>query len=621
MNAFAGIFRRDGAPVAGSGLGSAEAALLRRGLLYWHRRFDWAVGASLPIDGRDDASPIAVAADARLDNRAELVAELGLSRSLLDPAIIAAAYRRWGEDCPERLEGEFAFILYDRRRDILFCARDHFGVRPFYYHLDDRLFAAATITSFLTAIPAIGDEPDEAGIADLIAGGYADHSVTIHRGICRLPPGHALTVTRTSSRITGFWKPSDVSVAEHRNAPETFRTLFRDAVGRRLVEPSTGVMLSGGLDSSAVALEAAGIRPMRSLSLTLDRTPGWNERPHIEAILETGRFEPDFISGDDDDPLAELPALLDEQEGPFVAYNVSLSRRIYARAATAGIAVLLDGHGGDEIVSHGLGRLNELATDGQWRDLWRESAGIAGIYGVSPWQIMSPYLSHIAGVRVVRRRWDEARTRLGWSGEAPASSDDLVAPELAARVNLSDRQDRSPVRRSARHSERDLHIEALSAPQQAYGFEILDRMSAAAGVRSRYPFYDLKLAKFCLSLPSREKLADGLPRRVLREAMKGIMPETVRLRLDKYNFAPALADALLRRQQLVCNLVRGDRGGVSAYVDMDIAKAALDRLLDKGRGVDGGSLFAVWRTIMLALWLERRGQGRVWPAQRQGVAA
>ncbi|MET0372717.1 MAG: asparagine synthase-related protein [Rhizorhabdus sp.] len=621
MSAFAGIFRRDGGPVAASGLSSAEVGLAARGSLHWHRRFDWAMGASLPIAGRDDASPVTVAADARLDNRIDLIAELDVSGSSTDAAIIAAAYQRWEDNCPERLEGDFAFTVYDRRQDRLFCARDHFGVRPFYYHLDDRLFAAATVASFLIAIPAIGDVPNDAGIADLIAGGYADHSVTVHQGVMRLPPGHALSVTRSSSRITRFWTPADVPIADHRDAPAKFAALFHDAIRRRIDDCSTGVMLSGGLDSSAVALEAAGIRPMRSLSMTLDRTPGWNERPYIEAVLRAGRFHPEFIAGDDHDPLADLPRMLDEQEGPFVACNSSLSRRIYARAADSGLAVLLDGHGGDEIVSHGLGRLNELAAGRQWRELWRESAGIAGIYGVSPWKIMSPYLSHNPGIRHTRQRWNHMRTRLGWPPEIPFRSLSLVEKKLATRTGLLERHQEASSRRSARHSERDLHIEALSAPQQAYGFEILDRMSAAAGVTSRYPFYDLKLAQFCLSLPSREKLADGLPRRVLREAMKGVMPEKVRLRLDKYDFAPSLADALLRRQRQVCNLVRSDRTGIGAYIDMDVARAALERLLDRGRRVDGGSLFAVWRTVMLALWLDRSGEARAAFTQPQDIAA
>lgn len=606
MTAFAGIFRRDGAPIADA-LALAEPALRTRGPLDWYRQFDLAIGASSEFSVGGDREPaVVVAADARLDNGAELVAALGLSGRFSDAEIIAAAYERWGGQCPERLEGDFAFILHDRRRDILLCARDHFGVRPFYYFLDDRLFAAATITAFLTAIPAIGDAPDEFGIADLIAGGYADNIGTIHRGVQRLPPGHMLRLTRGTSRVTRFWKPADVGMTDYRDAAGTFHALFHDAVNRRLKGSTTGVMLSGGLDSSAVALEAAGLRPMRSLSLMLDRTAGWNERSHIAAVLGAGRFEPDFIDGDSHDPLAEMAALLDEQEGPFIAYNASLSRKLYARAAETGIDVLLDGHGGDEVVSHGLGRLNELAADGQWRSLWREGAGIAAIYGASRWRIVSPYLSHNPYVRSARGRWNRARTTLGWPRAAALSSAALVAPDLAARVKLRDRHGALSVRGSARHSERDLHIEALTAPQQAYAFEVLDRMGAASGVVSRYPFYDLPLVRFCLSLPSSEKLADGLPRRILREAMKGVMPEPVRLRLDKYDFAPALADALLRQRQQVCDLIRSDRGGISAYVDMDVAKAALERLLDRGRSIDGGSLFALWRTMMLALWLDRR---------------
>ena len=605
VSGLAGLFRLDGGPVAQSGLAAAEAALPARLRFEWDRSDDRVLGASFPIAGGNDPSDVVVAADVRLDNRADLIDALGIRGPIGDAALIAAAYHRWSGDCPTRLEGDFAFILHDRRRGIILCARDHFGVRPFYYHLDDRLFAAASTPRFLTALPSIGDETDEAGIADLVAGGYADREVTIHRGVRRLPPGHALLITGRSAQTIRFWHPGEVATVEQRDAPEAFRALFRDAVDRRLSGyRRAGAMLSGGLDSSAVALQAlanfkATERVLPTLSLMLDDMAGWNERPFIEAVLEQGGFQPCFIPADDHDPLAELPALIEEQDGPFVAYNATLSRGLYRRARAEGIGLLLDGHGGDEVVSHGIGRLNELAARGAWLDLWREGAGIAGIYGASRWQIVSPYLSHN---RYVRR----ARARFG-GASAIVATEMLVAPALAARSGLVDRPAPAPMRRSARHSEADLHVEALSSPQQAYAFEVLDRMAGAAGVVSRYPFYDLRLVRFCLSLPSHEKLGGGLPRRVLRQAMTGTMPDKVRLRLDKYDFAPALAAGMLRRRDMLDDIVRKDRAGVSRFVDMDVAGAALDRLAERGAAVDGQALFALWRTAMLSIWLDRRG--------------
>nr|WP_047168731.1 asparagine synthase-related protein [Sphingomonas sp. Y57] len=607
MSCFAALFRRDGAPVADAVPDRAEAALRTRGACHWRRGRSWAMAACAPIAGSTDAATL-VAADARLDNRRDLIAGLRLHPGSSDSEVILAAYRRWGADCVRRLAGDFAFVIHDDRSGTIFCARDHFGIRPFYYALGDRFFAAAGITRFLTALPAIGDVVDEQGLADLLAGGYPDGTVTLHRGIRRLPPGHSLTLTARGVRIVRYWHPEEVPVEDRADAAEGFRALFSEAVARRRASgDGVGVMLSGGLDSSSVAVQAAqGSRPLPTLSLMLDGTPGWNERPFIESVIDRGDFDPRFIDVIDHDPVAELPDLIDEQEGPFVAYNASLSRRLYRRARVAGLSRLLDGHGGDEVVSHGLGRLNELASRGEWRLLWRESAGIAGIYGVGRWSILSPYLSHNRYVRLARRYWSGLYARLRSSAPEDAAGLSLVEPGLAARVGLAERHADHSVKRSARHDERDLHVELLTAPQQGYSFELLDRMAAAAGVTGLYPFYDLRLVEYCLSLTSHHKLNDGLPRHVLRQAMTGLLPDRVRLRPDKYDFAPALADALLRRREALADLVDRDRGGVGRFVDMDVARAALDRLLAQGRAIDGPSLFAVWRVLMLAVWLDRR---------------
>lgn len=619
MTGFSALIRLDGGPVAEGLSREAERALEGRGLSCREQRYSWAVATCRAPPATSEAGSTIVA-DARLDNRRDLIGALGLHPGLSDRDIILAAYRRWQDGCVNRLVGDFAFVIHDEARRTIFCARDHFGIRPFYYAFTGPWFAASTITRFLRSLPFVGDEIDEGGIADLLAGGYADGETTCHHGVSRLPPAHSMTVSPAGIRIARYWHPRDVPVEDRRDAAEGFLSRFADAVARRGAHgDGVGVMLSGGLDSSAIASQArrglAGTgRRMPSFSMMLDGVPGWNERPFIQSVLDQGGFDPLFVDTADHDPVAELPALLDEQEGPFVAYNASLSRRVYRRARSAGLSLLLDGHGGDEVVSHGFGRLNELAADGDWRTLWRESAGIAGLFGMDRWSVLSPYLSHNRYVRHARRRWAGAKGRFGIDGNrAPASSLMLVHPALAARTGLAERHGRPSLKQSARHSERDLHVEQLAAPQQGYAFEVLDRMAAAAGVAAAYPFYDLQLVQFCLSLPSRHKLNHGQPRYVLRQAMRGILPEAVRLRLDKYDFAPALAGALLRRSDLLADLIAAERSGLGRFVDMDVARRAFRRLLDEGLRIDGVSLFAIWRTLMLAVWLDRQAAGERGP--------
>lgn len=454
-----------------------------------------------------------IAADARLDNRREIEARLGLDAHprLSDAALIGALYDRYGSDCPSHLLGDFAFLIWDEKHQILFGARDHFGVRPFYYHTSPALFIAATTSETLLR-SGVSPEKDETGMADFVAGAFADQHVTLHRHIQRLPPGHSIRASHGGTTIQQYWKLVPREPSTERDLGEEFRHIFEQAIACRMTDPSVGAMLSGGLDSSSIAMvasrlsEAADQPPLPSLSMTFDATPGWNEGPFIRTILQAGHFSPHFLPSDHHDPLRDIDTMLAEQEGPFLAYNHGVSRRIYHFASGAGINLLLDGHGGDEVVSHGFGRLNELAMEKRWTRLWHEAGGVAQIFGISTWQVASPYFDHIRAIRSVRRRWRRVASRAPDTNEATAFNAALVAPDLARRTQIAERQALIACSRSAYQTEQQRHLEILSSPHQAYAFEVFDRASAAAGVGLRFPFYDRRLVEFCLSAPDRKSV-------------------------------------------------------------------------------------------------------------------
>ncbi|MFT3966510.1 MAG: asparagine synthase-related protein [Sphingobium sp.] len=607
MSALAGLFHRDGQPLGQPMHARFSAALERHGgPCRTARGPDWLIGATAIGEDRRGGR-IVVAADARIDNRDEIAAMLGLTqRAPLSTAeIVAALYRRFGTDCPAHILGDFAFLIWDEEERRLFGARDHFGVRPFYYHLAPQRFAAASSMGALHGI-GVDDALDDTGMADFVAGAFADAEVTPYRHIRRLPPGHRMTVRGEDVRIDAYWRLEAAERAPSPSAAEEFRHLFTQAVRCRMEEKGTGVMLSGGLDSSsiaAVARHAHAAAPLPSFSLTFHDTPGWNEGGFIASMLASGDFRPHFLPSDHHDPLAAMDAMLREQDGPFLAYNHSVSRRLYHAARTEGVAVLLDGHGGDEVVSHGFGRLNELAIAGRWRALWREAGGVAALFGSSRWEVASPYLDHNRAVRAIRRRI------LGPVAATPSAiaglSTDLVAPDLARRTHAEERQRAIRPSRSARQTERDRHLEMLRSPHQPHAFEVLDRAAAAAGVTARFPFYDRRLVEFCVAMPSHEKLAGGFPRAMLRNAMAGLMPEDVRLRRDKYDFSGQLAGGLARHAGRLAGMVRADAGGIGHFIDRQAAARVLERLNDpRERGT--AHLFPAWRTAVLIHWLNQQ---------------
>ncbi|HZU76753.1 MAG TPA: asparagine synthetase B, partial [Dehalococcoidia bacterium] len=218
MSALAGIVRLDGQPAAPTDLAAMMQALDHRGpdgRGVWHegatglghqllRATPEPVPETLPLSAR--SGRCVITADARLDNRDELIAALGLGGcpddALTDADLLLAAYERWGEACPEELLGDFAFAIWDRRAQTLFCARDHFGVKPFYFlHLAGRLFAFASEVPALLRLHELPRRLNESRIADFLAG-LDDPTSTCYCDIVRLPPAHALTLTSDGSLRT-----------------------------------------------------------------------------------------------------------------------------------------------------------------------------------------------------------------------------------------------------------------------------------------------------------------------------------------------------------------------------------------------------------------------------------
>ncbi|MGH9754002.1 MAG: asparagine synthase-related protein, partial [Blastocatellia bacterium] len=215
----------------------------------------------LSFDGR-----VWITADARVDGRAELIrlfesGDCDDLRSAPDVELILRAYHLWGEDCVSRLIGDFSFAIWDGRTQSLFCARDHFGVKPFYYvRTADSLLFANDIDS-LRKHPDVSDRLNETVVGDfLLFGGNQDEATTIYDDIRRLPPAHRLIVTRDKIRIERYWKlPTDghIRYADDREYVDRYRELFDQAVTDRLRTDRVSIMMSGGTDSAAVGAVAA----------------------------------------------------------------------------------------------------------------------------------------------------------------------------------------------------------------------------------------------------------------------------------------------------------------------------------------------------------------------------
>ena len=354
----------------------------------------------------NQSGDLVITADARIDNREELIAALDLTDrapySITDSQLILAAYEKWGEICPEKLLGDFAFVIWDGRKQALFCARDHFGVKPFYYYfLSGRFFVFASEIKALLSHPEVPRRLNEVRVGEYLASMFDDKTITFYAGILRLPPAHSLTVSRAGTQLQQYWSldPSrELQLGSDDAYAEAFRELFIEAVRCRLRTAfPVGSMLSGGMDSSSITCVARqllardGGRRLLTFSAIFDEVTQCDERPFINAVLAQNSLEPHYVHGDRLSPLADLDHVLWHQDEAFYAPNLFLTWNLYGAAKEQGVRILLDGFDGDTTVSHGEGYLDELAYAGQWFTLAAEIRAYARTFNLSSRRLLWSY--------------------------------------------------------------------------------------------------------------------------------------------------------------------------------------------------------------------------------------
>lgn len=573
----------------------------------------------------DAAGPGAAAApdglaglwDGRLDNRAQLRAALGDSGPPTDAALLLAAYRRWGTACAEHFLGDFAFALWDPGRQRLLCGRDHFGVRPLCYSESGGSFVFASEQAGITAaLPHLDQALNETWLADFAAGLAPTPDATVFAGISRLPAGHVAEIGPDGVDLRRYYALEARDPIVRPDAPAAFADLLRESIRCRLADDApAGAMLSGGLDSSAIVSLAVPLRrdggqgALPTVSLVYPDHPEQDERPFIDHVVALGGVDPIFVESGGVAPFADFQRLLHNQNGPFLGPNLAASSRLYDAAAARGLRVLLDGHGGDETVSYGAARLLDLAYTGHWLRLWREVERLCTVEQVPPLRVFAALLRRNGPHRRVRRLLGDARRRLGGPALArPPGWLRYLDPGLAARTHVVQRHAEPPIApRLFGREEAYRHHRTVTSNIQSYAFELLDHAAAPAGIEGRFPFWDKRLVEFCLSLPACEKMADGYTRLIVRRALRGILPDAVRLRAGKLDFTPHLLRGMVNHHRAAIEfMLRQDNHALAQYFNLAELRRVWDHLRIADGTFNGRDVHAVWRAMALGLWLEER---------------
>jgi asparagine synthase (glutamine-hydrolysing) len=593
MSGIVGVWTLDGTPRDASVLAPMSAALRHRGAdgtaccrigsvdfacqQMWVTREE--IGEVQPLTGRGGG--VMLMMDGRLDNRRELLAALDLPATVSDAACALAAYEAWSDGFAAHLNGEFAIAIYDNAQRRLLLARDAIGIRPLYYFRNDRLIAFASEIKALLAHPDIPAKPDDEGLADFMLTSSRPidrQEITCFAGISALVPAHLATATPNRFETTRYWDfdcGHALRLRSFDDYADAFKAHFAEAVRRRLRSARpVAISVSGGLDSSSIFCQArqvsrAGLADAVPRGLSYVGARG-SEADEDEYLLEIERAYEVAIERFSIEPLVGLveggPEQIRANETPLIDYSWQVSRQQHALAAAGGSRVLLTGHWGDQVLVSSA-YLVDLFDRLSWPMIRHHLHEYSRWYGDSEGRSLSRRFlvdvarHHLPRAVVPPLKWIRRRV-FGVERPKPWFSDAFLRRALRFA-------NRPATTGSGFHSAqaRALYLEARSK-YHVHCIEWHNKIAAQFGLDASFPMMDRDLLAFLMSIPGEMQNHGGVPRAILREAMRGVLPERIRVRSSKGNFSGVVNRGVAKDVSAICRALSEESCGVQlGYFD------------------------------------------------------
>lgn len=533
-----------------------------------------------------------IAFDGRLDHREDLLEALAIpppERGQPDPALILRAYEKWGAECPVHLEGEFAFVIWDRRRQELFCARDRFGGRDFYYHLAGHRFTFASEIKGLFCVPGVPCELDEFTLGCHIVAAGEPPGRSLFRDIAPLLAARTLTLRPGGQPlIRTYWQLTMEPELRLRPAEyaEALRELLERAVRSALrTRHPVASMLSGGLDSTGVACLAArqlAARGQKLITVSNVLPPdyqgeGWQreESAYIRSTLDQyPSMVPEFAYG------LAFPAVefnepeLDRLDQPITDRHAFRTRELVALAERHGVRVLLGGIGGDMAASYlATGVLAHLARQGRWLELLRQLRLQSRTCSVPVFTLLRQEVARPLVTPGLRRWWDRRRDgeRVPWqdSGINPAFAERLQLGRYVSSLGYEDNYPRDF---------RRVRLPWANGGRGIGGNRWIARHSAT--MEGPQPLMDRHLWEFAFRMPLEEFARDGVLRAPYRAALHDVLPEKVLQRTDKGWYGPDTRQRVAACRPQIEEFLAAHPPGdfIWEYFNYRDIRAAVDRL-------------------------------------------
>lgn len=519
-------------------------------------------------------SGISLASWVRLDNRQELADKLGIPRAELeqisDPELIVHSYLKWQEGCLSHLVGDFSFVLYDAKRQTIFCGRDHMGARPFYYFLSESLFVCATSLSGLQGLESVPLQIEQQWLVDYLTHLSMSFEKTPYRDIQKLPPAHSLTIGPHQETLQHYFQlgmEAPLILKDSRDYVEAYREQLETAIKCRLQSDyPLGAELSGGIDSSTITayaakFQASGLDNFHAFAFARSEL----EPQYILSVSQAWRLPYTHIITN----ISAEHEKLNNRALSLLGYpvehrNATFHEPFYKLAETFNIRTLLSGFGGDEFVTtlHGNMVALELLMQHRYGEL----------YHLLPGNRLFRFLRLVQLLRkkIQTRNFKQAEYNpeffKAWSQHWPLQ---LVRQPLVERYDLQ-RRYFDTARFDAGYTDlKRFTLEQRWKPFVSTRMENCSLMAAGRKIDYRWPLLDVRLVNLFLRIPSQEHYFRGMGRYLHRRAIAGTVPDLVTWKKGK-----SMGDVVTRDRQ---------HEAMNVPASLDVLHPLLAELVDCGK--------------------------------------
>jgi asparagine synthase (glutamine-hydrolysing) len=558
MSAIAGIYNINREPLSYDHISTVMNALnqfpaddvqiLHKDNLFFGCHTQWitpeSVGEKNPL--YDSERQLVITADAIIDNRNELFNKLNINKSnrkeISDSELILLSYDKWQEECPKYLIGDFAFMIWDERKQKLFGARDFSGARTLYYYRDSKRLSFCTLMKPLLNLPYIETEISEQWTAEFLAIPWnfetVDTGSTVYKRIKQIPPSHSITLcdgkvmlNRYSTLVAG----EKLNLKSNEEYEEAFIEVFNEAIHSRLRSSYLiGAHLSGGLDSGSVACFAANSlkeekKKLHTFSYIpvegfIDWTPKSrvaNERPLIQSTVQfNGNIKDHYFDFGEKSPLSEIDGWLDALEMPYKYFeNTYWLKGMFEKAQEQGIRVLLNGQRGNWTVSWGpaIDYQANLMRKFKFLRFYKEISEYSANVGVTKSRVLS----------VVSKKMYSTINKSKKQEILPS----MISSDFAEKTSVYETLHRHEIDLTGTLT--DSYEIKKKQFEQLFYWNITgtysSKLSIQHSVWDRDPTNDLRVVNFCLSVPEEQYVQNGFSRSLIRRSTKGILPDSIRL--------------------------------------------------------------------------------------------